>query len=338
MIHVVGDINLTDHVFDVGFGVGSVLAKGDSPFRHIQKETADIWIGNFEGVTSEVSDLKGFFRKCFNVKPDFLDKALIDYWGVANNHVMEHGEKAYEETLKNLSLVSKGVFGSLNQRSISFDHNNKKIAISAFSLRVDNTPFVSEYWFNPSCEDIQKELGKISCADVKIVYIHWGCEFITYPDEEQKRFARWLIDAGYDLVIGMHPHIMQGFEVYNGKYIFYSLGNFVFNMPWEPLRYGLIVSLDEQSLKVSYRYVYIDEHYAPHIVNEAQVPEKLQLFNLNLLLAREMNIENYVLEQQKSLAIYRRSNYRYILRNIFRYKYADIYSMAGDFLKRRIKK
>jgi len=338
MLHIVGDVNLTDHVFDVGFGVGSSLVKGRNPFEYIQKETTDVWIGNFEGVTSEVSDLNGFFRKCFNVKPDFLNATLIDYWGVANNHVMEHGEKAYKETLENLSLISKGFFGSLEQHSVFFDLNDKKIAISAFSLRVDGTHFISGYWCNPNYEEIQKEIERIAYADIKIVYIHWGCEFITYPYEGQKRFARWLIDAGYDLVIGMHPHIMQGFEVYKDKYIFYSLGNFVFNMPWEPLRYGLIVSLNEQTFEVSYRYVHIDSHYAPHIIDEAQVPANLQLPNLNMLLKKKMNIENYIIEQQKGLAVYRKSNYRYILRHIFCYKYVDVCSMVMDFLKRRIKK
>jgi len=64
---------------------------------------------------------------------------------------------------------------------------------------------------------------------------HWGTERKETPEEYQVVKGRQLIDAGADLVIGSHPHVLQGFESYNGKWIAYSLGNFVFNMTASPL-------------------------------------------------------------------------------------------------------
>ena len=95
--------------------------------------------------------------------------------------------------------------------------------------------------------------------------MHWGNEFIDRPYVDQIHFAHFLIDIGYDLVVGMHPHLLQGYEIYQGKYIFYSIGNFVFNMHWEPLRYAAIVKLDveEEKIVTDVDYVYIGDDYFP---------------------------------------------------------------------------
>ena len=72
MLHIVGDINLTDWHFNVGFGIGSNIAKGLDPFKYIERNKNDIWVGNFEGVASSVSVNKGFYRNSFRVEPDTL--------------------------------------------------------------------------------------------------------------------------------------------------------------------------------------------------------------------------------------------------------------------------
>ena len=96
-----------------------------------------------------------------------------------------------------------------------------------------------------------------------MLFVHWGNEYINRPLSAQKKFAHWLIDAGYDLIIGMHPHVLQGFEDYNGKRIYYSLGNFVFDMAWEPIHYGAIVNVDFAGAepRISYDYVKIGEDF-----------------------------------------------------------------------------
>ncbi|MBW7460592.1 CapA family protein, partial [Paenibacillus sepulcri] len=67
-------------------------------------------------------------------------------------------------------------------------------------------------------------------ADLVVVMVHWGIERSDNPNADQKLLAHTYIDAGADLVIGSHPHVLQGFETYKGKWISYSLGNYIFNM------------------------------------------------------------------------------------------------------------
>jgi poly-gamma-glutamate synthesis protein (capsule biosynthesis protein) len=66
-------------------------------------------------------------------------------------------------------------------------------------------------------------------SDYVVVYVHWGVERTNYPEKYQKTMAKQYIDAGADVVIGCHPHVLQGIEFYKGKPIAYSLGNFWFN-------------------------------------------------------------------------------------------------------------
>ena len=83
------------------------------------------------------------------------------------------------------------------------------------------------------------------------VLVHWGIERNTYPEDYQKTLARQYIDAGADAVIGSHPHVLQGIEYYQGKPIFYSLGNFIFNnSAYESILVEFELTGDESKVRV----------------------------------------------------------------------------------------
>ena len=104
MLKIVGDINLTDSYFDVGFGVGSKLKQGFNPFQHIQRNAEDCWIGNFEGVASETSEKTGNAALQFRLEPQYLNHLKhFNLYGIANNHAMQHGAKAYQRTFDYLT-------------------------------------------------------------------------------------------------------------------------------------------------------------------------------------------------------------------------------------------
>ena len=180
-------------------------------------------------------------------------------------------------------------------------------------------------------------IHRIEDCDYKIAYLHWGTEFIPYPSVEQKQFAHWLIDVGFDLIIGMHPHVLQGYEIYKGKYIFYSLGNFVFNMTWERARYGAIVSLNVITGTIGYNYIYINNKYSPEIILEEQVPPNMRFTYLNTLLDKNDNIEEYCQTFQKYLNHYRRATRSDIIRNLYRSDIAFTFSIFRNFVSRKIK-
>ena len=103
--------------------------------------------------------------------------------------------------------------------------------------------------------DPTKLLGEIQAAkqqcDYVVVYVHWGIERNTEPEDYQKTLARQYIDAGADAVIGAHPHVLQGIEYYHGKPIFYSLGNFIFaNRAYETMMAELTITDDGTEVRV----------------------------------------------------------------------------------------
>lgn len=337
MLRIVGDINLTDGYFDTGFGVGSKLSKGFDPFARLNRKDGDLWIGNFEGVAADVSNKKGTTAQQFRVKPEYLKHLrYFDVYGIANNHAMQHGWEAYSQTVKALETQGAKCFGMKDKRSIVVEHKWKPISLTGLSQRIDTWRVEPAYWYNPEYADIEKELNGLPGDAFKIVYVHWGNEFINYPSSQQKKFAHWLIDAGFDLIIGMHPHILQGYEIYNGKYIFYSLGNFVFDMAWEPTHYGAIVNVDFASgePKIDFEYVKIGEDFSPQVIDEKGVPAPYRFDELNKLIAIEENSEEYHNAINKYYHQYRKANHKDILKKMLLHPSVAT-SIIKDFIKRR---
>ena len=170
-----------------------------------------------------------------------------------------------------------------------------------------------------------------------MLYIHWGNEYINRPSSAQKKFAHWLIDIGFDLIIGMHPHVLQGYEEYNGKYIFYSLGNFVFEMAWEPTKIGAIVKFELDTKQPSVEYIHIENDCTPVVVEESKIPAEWRFDYLNEALKKEDNSEQYHAEISRNYAAYRKANHRYIINNMIKHPTLGN-SLLKDFIKRRFLK
>lgn len=337
MLKIVGDINLTDGFFDVGFGVGNKMKHGFNPFQHIQRNPNDCWIGNFEGVASETSNKAGNAANQFRVNPEYFSHLKhFDLYGLANNHAMQHGDKAYQRTFDYLTSCGCLCFGSCAVKSQIFEHQGRRVSVTGFSQRIDAFSQKPCYWHNPEYKEIELEVKQLPIDAFKVVFVHWGNEFINRPSSPQKRFAHWLVDAGFDLVIGMHPHVLQGYEQYHGKFIFYSLGNFVFDMPWEPTKYGAIVSLDmlQSEIEPKVEYIKLNKDYAPEPIDESSTPETLHFEYLNKQLLKEDNTEEYHAEITRCYKQYRKANHKDIMKKMIMHP-AIIRSTIVDYIKRR---
>lgn len=123
--------------------------------------------------------------------------------------------------------------------------------------------------------------------------------------------------------------------MYNGKYIFYSLGNFVFDMAWVPTPYGVIVNVDFSKIQpfVSYEYIKTGEDYSPRIVNTDEVPDQLCFETLNGLVIKEENSEEYHATVNKYYKQYRKSNHKDIVQTMLQHSFGA--SIIKDFIKRR---
>jgi poly-gamma-glutamate synthesis protein (capsule biosynthesis protein) len=178
----------------------------------------------------------------FRAKPssvDALTSAGIDVVTLANNHILDFGMDAMLDTFTSLDKANIKYVGAghdLDKASMPkyYSINGFNVAILGSSHVIPvadwaagkNKPGVA-ITYNPT-----RLLSEISNAkknaNIVVVYVHWGTERNTKPDTYQRNLAKKYIDSGADLVIGAHPHVLQGFEYYKGKLIAYSLGNFVF--------------------------------------------------------------------------------------------------------------
>jgi len=164
----------------------------------------------------------------------------VDAVSLANNHSLDYGRDALMETLRHLQdahLPAAGAGADLEAatRAVPVRAGRLKVALIAASrvLPADawraavGRPGVAQAY------DPERLLAGIraarATADIVVVYLHWGKERALRPQPYQRSLARSCIDAGAHLVVGAHPHVLQGFEYHRGRLIAYSLGNFVFN-------------------------------------------------------------------------------------------------------------
>ena len=111
----------------------------------------------------------------------------------------------------------------------------------------DTIPYANGSHFGYSAydrADAQKQISENNDSDLIVAMLHYGNEYMTSPNDDQIRISHELIDDGVDVVIGSHPHVPQGVEMYNGKPIFYSLGNFIFDMSGGDMDSTYFVEID----------------------------------------------------------------------------------------------
>jgi hypothetical protein len=340
MIFFTGDINLTDWIFNVGFGIGTNIGRGLDPFKYLERKEDDVWVGNFEGVASNVSACKGIYANAFRVEPETLTGLHhMDYYGFANNHAMEHGGEAYRETVRALEIYGSQVFGTKDKKSIIIEHQGKKISLTGMCLRIEATKDEPLYWHNPEYNEIKQELDGLPNDAFKVLYVHWGNEYINRPSAAQKKFAHWLIDSGFKFIIGMHPHVLQGYEDYNGGRIYYSLGNCVFDMPSEQCKIGALVGVDFKNGQPTYteKYLKIDNDCCPHMVEEREIPTQWHFDYLNDRLKIDDNSEEYHQEMNKGYLVYRNANRKKLMASAFKHP-GFFFDILKDFIKRKTNK
>ncbi len=237
VINAVGDIMLA------GGGTGTYARKGYGyPFAAVARElkNGDITIGNLEApITRQGTEFTGkkFRFRADPAAAEALQRAGFTVLTLANNHIMDYGPVGLEDTMLHLDkagILHPGAGENLDiaRKPAVITVRNKKIAILSYSLtfpvefyaslkRAGTAPGLGVYFKN----DIASAKTKY---DYVIVSFHWGTENASVPSPYQIAAAHGAIDAGADVVIGHHPHVLQGIERYGNGIIFYSMGNFAF--------------------------------------------------------------------------------------------------------------
>ncbi len=236
-----GDIYFSEHVlnaYDHAGGIGGVL--GESLRETIAE--SDLFMANLEFPFSDRGTKAADKQFTFRVSPSrvsVLQEIGPDLVTVANNHALDYGTDALIDTCdtldaagilhvgagKNLEEAKKPQIIEKNSKKIGFLGVTRVFPTGDWAASTTRPGMFSAYDTAPVVNEIQKI--KKQC-DYLVVYIHWGIERNTQPESYQREIGHQYIDAGADLVVGSHPHVLQGIENYNGKWILYSLGNFVF--------------------------------------------------------------------------------------------------------------
>ncbi|MNI07622.1 Capsule biosynthesis protein CapA [compost metagenome] len=170
---------------------------------------------------------------------DSLKAAGVDAVNLANNHTLDQGEEGLLDTLEHLNkrgipYVGGGADAAEAYSAKYFERNGIRIALLGFTRVMPvmewkaeaGKPGVASVY--DSAEALKAIANAKKKADLVIVAVHWGKERMEQYDSVQQSLGHSFIDAGADLVIGGHPHVLQGIEPYKGKWIAYSTGNFIF--------------------------------------------------------------------------------------------------------------
>lgn len=182
-------------------------------------ENDDLTIVNFEGTLSENGKRQNK-QYAFRGKPEYvniLTSSSVEAANLANNHSRDYGDVSHEDTISTLEAADISCF--IGTKTEVRECNGVNVGlVGIYALTDEGTKLLE-----PAMEDI-----KSKNPDIIIVSFHWGKEKATAPNSTQKELAHKAVDLGANLVIGHHPHVLQGIEKYNGTYILYSLGNFCF--------------------------------------------------------------------------------------------------------------
>ncbi|MBC8278069.1 MAG: CapA family protein [FCB group bacterium] len=250
-----GDLMLGEWHFSRGFGMNKILRKygPDFPFENVSAffNEADLVIGNLECNFAPAGKARKHPMLAADRFIPALKKAGINTLSVANNHLLDFGPEMAGETVKRLIDEGFQVIGLNHEPGVYIDADGCNVYILAadiLPLHHKRPPYRDDsIIYSGSLEDLGPDIiSRIedSPAGYKIVYLHWGEEFIDHPDNIQVYWARKMIDSGADAVIGSHPHVPQGVEKSGSGVIAYSLGNFISDMPYPPTKTGYVLELN----------------------------------------------------------------------------------------------
>jgi|WetSurMetagenome_2_1015567.scaffolds.fasta_scaffold06661_4 hypothetical protein len=227
-----------------------------SPWIHLKSRfhAADLLFGNLEGTVADtiITQAGPSSSMTFSVPSSyiqFIKEAGFTALSIENNHNMDLGCAGRDRTIRLLSGSGINAVDFENSPQF-FRFDETVIAIIAVNM-IPGQDHDSQKI--PSIPLSQKIRLAKNLANLVIVSIHWGSELLEWPNKDQREAARWLIHQGADMIIGHHPHVIQKPEIIEGKPVFFSLGNHVFDQKYPGTKEGLIVDCSIKDGVLSYQ-------------------------------------------------------------------------------------
>ena len=338
-IACVGDIMCGDSFSSLGWGVASSIDKYGSSF--LPDEIINIFsshnmtICNVESVLSDIGRNENSLRT-LHMRGRPQTAAYLAKWGitvahVANNHILEQGFEAAVDTVKQLEKAGISTVGEGKDSCF-------RSGIEPLHLQLGDQPIAiigvcfhnGKYAFSSNLDEVLKTIKtEANKENLVIVSVHWGDELINRPSIWQKQVTRQFIKTGASLVIGHHPHVVQGIDSSDSALIAYSLGNFIFDDNCEATVWSIILSITMSGKKVvewKAIPVVIDRDYRPVLAEGAREEELREelLRRCNLVKQNIADIEKYQKEYVSELkSLESKSRHRLwlnIAKNFTRYR------------------
>ncbi|WIG61731.1 MAG: Capsule biosynthesis protein capA [Ktedonobacterales bacterium] len=265
------------------------------PYRKMRDElqSADLRVANLECCVSDLapipSDPSTFYFATSTKAISGLTYAGFQMLTVANNHSNGFGPTPYLDMIANLQKNGIGTTGggkNLDEaRAPSLvTIKGVRVAMLGYDMIAPQGPYAAAGVAGLAPIDLDTLPDDIASArkqaDLVIPYFHWGIEYTKDPTDVQQHIARSAIDAGADMVLGNHPHWIQGIETYKGKLIIYSMGNFIFDQDWsrQTLEGMLLHLYWRGTTLVSVRFVPVidQDRCQPRIMSQAEAVDSFQ--------------------------------------------------------------
>ena len=206
--------------------VAPIFEKDDYTIVNLETVLSD---NKLQKISKDHSPAYWYYSKASNT--DILTSSSVEAVSLANNHYGDYGEKGRQDTIA--AVEAAGLLYGTNDKTFYLEKNGYRIAVICHGL-----------WSDWQSRDIIARIQKEEAnSDFQIVYYHGGKERVHKPEQWRINASRKLVDAGADLVVGNHPHVLQPMENYNGVDIIYSMGNFCFGHGKRPENRTVIYQL-----------------------------------------------------------------------------------------------
>lgn len=262
----------------------------------IDMTSLDYLTGNFEHpiindeIKLENKEREKIYLSADESVLDIIKQAGFTNVNLANNHMADYGDEGILHTVDAFQKADIPFVGAGENRSdahkIHYEEiKGKTIATIGFTEVYTRSALTGIDTPGVATSNMKIMLNKVyeasKYADIVITHIHWGTEYKTKYDKRQKQIAEVLADAGVDIIIGHHPHVLQTVDIIDDTIVFYSLGNFIFDQGWSMTRETVFPVLSMQKdgkIEVSLTPMLVKEGI-PHQLKSAESYYKKRIFN-----------------------------------------------------------
>lgn len=288
VVNFTGDMMLASYKNETTASNFSAYAKNHEPAYFLQNvapifQADDLTVVNLENVLTDRALVEkekdhdpAYWYRAPSANAKILTVAGVEAVSLANNHTGDYGPEGTRDTIQ--AVESAGLLYGNNGKTFYYEKNGYRIAVICHGL-----------WNEGQANEIVRRIKQAEeDSDFQIVFYHGGKEKVHAPEDWRQRASRKLVDAGADLVVGNHPHVLQPRESYNGVDILYSMGNFCYGGSKYPENRTIIYQLklhvsaggelESKTGEIIPCYVYTGgegNNYCPAVIEDEAVKQQV---------------------------------------------------------------